>query len=96
MDCLAKGPFPDWIAEEPDKQLGSIGEAWGEAEGITREISPRLGEQELRALRAVFYAGARGALEALPESRSHDHFETQMAERCETSRAIACRPSCVR
>jgi hypothetical protein len=38
-------------------------------------------EDERRALRAVFYAGARAALADLPNSRSSEHFEALLTKR---------------
>jgi hypothetical protein len=81
---LTNGPFPDWIAEEPDKQFGGVAEAWVETVEITREISPNMEEQQIRALRMVFYAGAACALETLPLSRGYAHLETLMSPDWET------------
>jgi hypothetical protein len=81
---LANGPFPDWIAEEPDKQFMSVAEAWAEAAEITREISPGMEEQQRRALRMVFHAGAACALETAPLSRGYAHLETLMSPHWET------------
>ena len=77
------GPLPDWFAEEPDKQFGNVAEAWAEVDGYARAVSPRMKAQEQRALRMVFYAGARNALEALPESHSYDDLEARTARRWE-------------
>jgi hypothetical protein len=73
MDWL-KGPFLD-------DRFDSIGEAWADAVEYTREISPRIEAQQLRALRMVFYAAASGVLEAAPKSCSYDHFEAMMETR---------------
>jgi hypothetical protein len=81
MSWLMNGPLPDWIIEEPDRQFYSIDEAWTELAEYTCEISPRIEEQQLRALRMVFYAGARNALQALSLTHSYDHLESLMAER---------------
>jgi hypothetical protein len=67
----------DWLANclFLNERFDSLGEAWADAAEYTREISPRMEEQELRALRMVFYAAAAGALEALPGSCNYEHFE---------------------
>ena len=82
-EWLMSGPLPDWFAEEPDKQFGNVAEAWAEVDGYARAVSPRMKAQEQRALRMVFYAGARNALEALPESHSYDDLEARTARRWE-------------
>jgi len=64
-----------------NERFGAIAEAWADAAEYTREISPRMQEQQLRALRMVFYAAASGALEAMPKSCSYDHFEAMMETR---------------
>jgi hypothetical protein len=58
-----------------------MSEAWADAPEYTRGISPRMEAQQLRALRAVFYAAASGALEALPESRDYQYFDVLMERR---------------
>jgi hypothetical protein len=73
----------DWLADCDFlvERFDSIGEAWADAAEYTREISPGMEEQQLRALRAVFYAAASGALEALPGSRDSEHFDMLMERR---------------
>jgi hypothetical protein len=73
----------DWLKDCPflDERLGSLAEAWDDAVAYSLEISPRMEEQQLRALRTVFYAAASGALEAAPKSCSYDHFEAMMETR---------------
>jgi hypothetical protein len=83
-DWLTSGPFPDWITAEPDKRFGSLAEAWGEAEGVTRQVAPRMEVSQLQMLRATFFAGARAALEELPRNLSYDRFEARMTERRES------------
>lgn len=53
----------DWLKDYPffDERFDSLGEAWADAAEHTREISPRMEEQQLRALRMLFYAAASGA-----------------------------------
>jgi len=81
MCWLESGPLPDWIAEDADKRFGDLAEAWAEIVEHAREISPRMEDHELRALRMVFYNGARTALGMLPESRNCSHFEELMGKR---------------
>jgi hypothetical protein len=73
----------DWLEDCPFlvERLDSLAEAWADAVEYTREISPRMEAQQLRALRMVFYAAASGALEAAPKSRSYDHFDAMMETR---------------
>jgi hypothetical protein len=73
----------DWLSDCPFlvERFDSLGEAWADAAEYTREISPRMEAQQLRALRMVFYAAASGALEAAPKSCSYDHFEAMMETR---------------
>ena len=70
-----------WLADCDflNERFDSIGAAWADAAEYTREISPRMEGQQLRALRAVFYAAASGALKAAPNSRSYEQFEARMA-----------------
>jgi|ERR1700722_4376435 hypothetical protein len=67
-----------WLADCNflNERFDSIGAAWADAAEYTREILPRM---PLRALRAVFYAAASGALKAAPNSRSYEQFEARMA-----------------
>ena len=73
----------EWLAgcDFLNERFDSIGEAWADAVEYTREISPRIEAQQLRALRMVFYAAASGVLEAAPKSCSYDHFEAMMETR---------------
>jgi hypothetical protein len=77
------GDNVDWLTDCPflNERFDSLGEAWADAAEYTREISPRIEQQQLRALRMVFYAAASGALEAAPGSRSYQHFEALMERR---------------
>jgi hypothetical protein len=75
--------LPDWVVGEPSTRFNSLAEAWADAVEYTREISPHMCEDELRALRAVFHAGARIALADLPHSRSAEHFGEMMEKRWE-------------
>jgi hypothetical protein len=72
-----------WLEDCPflNERFDSIGAAWADAAEYTREIEPHMEMQQLRALRAVFYAAASGALKATPKSRSYEHFEAMMAAR---------------
>jgi hypothetical protein len=49
-----------WLTDCPFlvERFDSLGEAWVDAAEYTREISPRMEEQQLWALRMVFYAAA--------------------------------------
>jgi hypothetical protein len=71
----------EWLAgcDFLNERFDSIGEAWADAVEYTREISPRMDSQQLRALRMVFYAAAFGALKAAPKSCSYEQFEATMA-----------------
>ena len=58
----------EWLADCDflNERFDSIGAAWADAAEYTREISPRMDAQQLRALKMVFYAAAFGALKAAP------------------------------
>jgi hypothetical protein len=73
----------DWLEDCPflAERFDSLGDAWADVVEYTGEISPRMEQQQLRALRMVFYAAASGALEAAPKSCSYDHFEPMMQRR---------------
>jgi hypothetical protein len=78
---LDNGPYPDWLAEESDRRYATLAEAWQEVDAITRQVSPRMEEQQRRALLQVFHVGADEALAVFPASRDGDHFAELMAER---------------
>jgi hypothetical protein len=73
----------NWLADchLGDERFNSLGEAWADAGAYTREISPHIEAQHLRAMRAVFLAAASEALKAAQESDSFEQFETIMAAR---------------
>ena len=66
---MKKSEGVEWLADCDflNERFDSIGAAWADAAEYTREISPRMEAQQLRALRMVFYAAASGALKAATE-----------------------------
>jgi hypothetical protein len=80
-DLTASNWIEEWLADCPflGERFDSLGDAWADAVEYTREISPRMEAQQLRALRMVFYAAAFGALKAAPKSCSYEQFEATMA-----------------
>jgi hypothetical protein len=93
----SEGVAIKWLADCDflNERFDSLAAAWADAAEYTREISPRMEAQQLRALKMVFYAAASGALKAAQNSRDYEQFEARMTAGWEVF-VPACVLPCIR